>query len=548
MKKKTALFLDLNLGSSSAAVNRFTPARFKPNTELETLQILKRTANDKKLSGIFINTSGFSGGRAYLWELQKAVEICRSSGKKVIAYFDNADLDLYCFLSAADKIVMDEAALLSFLGYSWGRFFVKETLDKLGVGFRELRYLDYKSANETFSRTSISDADREQYGAYLDQIFDLTKNTILKNRPMPGENFETLLKEAVLLSPAEAKSRGLVDVIGREEAIRETIRAMEFGEPEKGSVHFITAGNSAHSLFSLDRKAPSYSPVRARFRAPEIAVVHARGNTDLDQGMNARNIAQIIRRQAERSRVKAMVIRIDSPGGSAVAADYIAEAISEAKKEKPVVVSMGQVAASGGYWAAMTASHISASPYTLTGSIGVIAGWFFDNGFNTKLGLGFDVLTRGEHADLGAGIILPKRDLSENEEEQFRRCLLDLYDGFVKKAAKNRNIKEEELEPLARGRVYSGLHAQSLRLIDSLGGYNDALETARRLAEIPAARKIRIREYPKTKFLENMAARFLSPARISLNGYDLTAGPWGDLYYRLSHNGRALPVLPLIWD
>jgi protease-4 len=359
----------------------------------------------------------------------------------------------------------------------------------------------------------------------------------------------------------------LVDALGRREAVIETIKALEFGNVEEskksGEVFFIST-NPGISLFSLNRKAPGYSSGRVRkIRAPEIAVVHARGNTDLDQGMGARNIAKTIRELAERYRVKALVVRIDSPGGSAVAADYIAEAIQEVKEEIPVVVSLGQVAASGGYWASMYASHITSSPYTLTGSIGVIGGWFFDKGLNAKLGLGIESLNRGEHADLLTGLILPKRDLCDDEEAQFRRTLLDLYGEFVRKAAKGRNKTTEDLESMAQGRVYSGLHAQQLGLIDSLGGYLDALDTAKKLAEIPASKKVLVREYPKPKFIETITARFFASSLTNMQqsiapGLLAAFAPFGlekneeltrsleDLQYRISKNGQAMPILPLI--
>jgi protease-4 len=570
MKKKTPgtiRYLELNLGNSSGPANRFTSVRLRSDTELETLRILKRAARDKKIQGLFINTSGFSANREYLWELRKALEVCKSSGKKILAYFDNADLDFYCFLSMAHKIIMDKAGTLNFLGYSWGRFFVKESLEKLGVGFRELRYLDYKSANETFSRTSISEADREQYGAYLDEIFNLTKTTIMQNRSLREEDFDALLKEGILLSPGDAKSRALVDALGREDAVKKAIKEIEFGDPgiensspgdkEEGKLIFISAGNPVFSFYNKASKTSRYTGGRAKgFRVPEIAVIHARGTTDLERGMEARAISRLIYQLAEKPRIKALVIRIDSPGGSAVAADFIAAAIQEVKKEIPVVVSLGQVAASGGYWAAMYASHVCVSPYTLTGSIGVISGWFYDKGFNAKLGLGFEALTRGDHADLGAGIILPQRDLSDDEESQFRCCLLDLYGEFVNKAAEARNMKIEDLEPLARGRVYSGLASQGLGLTDSLGGYLEALETARSLSKIPVSRKVRIREYPRPKFCETMMAKIFSSAIIPGRSFhfkmafmgEKTPELWEDLSYRFSCNGHIMPLLPLVLE
>lgn len=555
-------YLELNLGNSGPA-DRFTPGRFRQDTELETLRIIRRACTDKRLDGIFVNTSGFSANREYLWELRIELEKCKTSGKKIAAYFDNADLDLYCMVSAADKIIMDQGGMLSIMGYSWGRFFLKESMEKLGIGFRELRYLHYKSANETFSRTSISDADREQYGLYLDEIFELSKNTVLKNRSISGDDFNSVLKDGIVLSASEAKKRGLADAAGREEAIRRTIELMEFGENEKGEIAFIAAGNPGFSLFNPGQKTPRYMPARAgRFTRSEIAVVHAKGNTDMESGMGARNIARIIRELSGKARIRAIIVRIDSPGGSAVAADFVAAAIRDAKKEIPVVVTMGQTAASGGYWAGMYGSHITASPYTLTGSIGVIAGWFFDRGFNAKLGLGTESLIRGEHADLMTGVILPYRDLSEDEEDQFKNALLDMYADFTGKAAEGRGMKTEAVEKLAQGRVYSGLSALRLNLTDSLGGYMDALDTAKKLAEIPEGKKIRIREYPKPKFIDNIAARLFSSADMasaapllaaSVTAEPVPAGPAfaapalagklrKELNYRISHNGQAMPL------
>ena len=557
-KNKTARYLELNLADNPSA-GRFMPAKFRPDTELEILRVLKRAASDKKIRGIILNTFGFTANQVRLWELQSALGKCKASGKKIIAYFDNADFDLYCLLSLADKIVMDSAGTLNLMGYAWGRLFLKESLEKLGIGFRELRYLDYKSANETFSRTSISDADREQYGAYLDEIFCLTKDTIIRNRNLNEEDFNSFLKEGFLFSPVEAKNRNLVDALGREETIKETIKEMEFEDPAKGKLQFIAAGNPGFSV--LGQKQSGYKPVRTRNPwAPEIAIVNAKGISDMEQGMKARTTSALIRELSKKSKIKALIVRIDSPGGSAVAADFIRSAIEETKKKIPVVVSMGELAASGGYWASMNASHIFASPYTLTGSIGVIAGWFFDKGLNARLGFGYEAMTRGEHADLNTGVILPNRDLSEEEELRFRRCILDLYDEFVKKAAEGRNMKSEDMEALARGKVYSGLAAQRLGLIDSLGGFLEALETALKLAEIPGDKKIRIREYPKPDFYQKLAARLgasiSSSAQIagfgnihgleSVSGYNRIRELWEDLNYRISHKGEAMPILPLI--
>jgi protease-4 len=224
------------------------------------------------------------------------------------------------------------------------------------------------------------------------------------------------------------------------------------------------------------------------------------------------------------------------------------------KKEKPVVVSMGSVAASGGYWASMYSGHITASPYTLTGSIGVIAGWFFDKGLNGAVGVNIDFLARGEHADLFSGMVIPRRDMNEAEEGTIRKHILDLYAGFVKQAAECRGMTVETLEPLAGGRVYSGQEAVRLGLADSTGGLLDAIETAKSLAKIPGRRKIIVREYPKPTFREALMTWLFAaiPPESALGDLGNIAGrlflprkDWEDLRFRLSRGGQALAILPL---
>jgi protease-4 len=277
----------------------------------------------------------------------------------------------------------------------------------------------------------------------------------------------------------------------------------------------------------------------------------------MEQGMAARSLAATIRKISENRRVKAIVLRINSPGGSAEAADYIAEAVRHAQKKMPVVVSMGQVAASGGYWAAMYANEILASPYTLTGSIGVIGNWFYDKGLNEKLGFTVDMLQRGNHSDLGTGVILPHRDLNADEEERYRQLLMDMYEEFTAKVAVGRKMEIEQVEALAQGRVYSGTGALNAGLIDKIGGLSDAVTVARDLANIPAGKKIAFQEYPKPKFLERMLGRLpTSSVFAPQSGGLVTDGSAlldllipehtrSDLLYRMANNGRVMPLLPV---
>jgi protease-4 len=554
------VYLELNL-NNRAIQNQLRASRSRPSLEL--FRAIEKAANDKRIRGIILNVSGFDADQEYLWEIRNALQEFKSKGKKICAFISSADLDTYCLASVADKIVMDEQGSLNLLGYAWGRAYTKNALEKLGVGVRELRYMEYKSAVETFTRNSMSDADRRQYGEYLNDVFAVTKETVLKARSISSEEFDSLLNNDFLYSPKNALQRGLVDKVGREKAVAETLEEMEGAEVN--SLYIF--GDVDSSLMDSKFQYKAGTAGGLFNKPPVIAIVYANGQTDMEQGMAARVIARTIREVSKKRRVKAIVLRINSPGGSAEAADYVAEAVKQAKERVPVVVSMGQVAASGGYWAAMYASKIVASPHTLTGSIGVIGSWFYDKGLNNKLGLSVDTLKMGDHADLMTGVILPHRDLTNAEEERYRRFILDMYGDFTAKVAVGRNMELEKVEALAQGRIYSGTSALNAGLIDSIGGLADAVRIARDLAGIPEGSKVQYNEFPKPTFWEKMltrlpatsvfgaggvakaaaSARGSASARLpsSLLDVIIPAPLLEDLLYRISHNGQVMPILPM---
>ncbi|GHV93805.1 signal peptide peptidase SppA [Spirochaetia bacterium] len=553
------IYLELNL-NNQAIQRRVLPAQ--PRPALEVFRVIERASQDKRIRGIILNISAFDTSRENLWELRTALEQFKSQGKKICAFISAADLDLYCLATVADKIVMDEQGTLSLMGYAWGRGYAQHALEKLGIGARELRYLEYKSAAETFTRDAISEADRRQYGEWLEDVFTLTRDTLMKARSWSGEEFDAILNREFLYSARSALERKLVDRTGRKSAVEEAIKEIEGAEVK----HFVLYGDSDSSL--TDSKA-FYGPGTAGglfSKPPVIAVIYANGQTDMERGMAARSLARTIQEVSERKRVRAIVIRINSPGGSAEAADYIAEAVKSAKERISVVVSMGSVAASGGYWAGMYASHITASPYTLTGSIGVIGSWFYDKGLNNKLGLTVDTLQRGEHADLMTGIVLPRRDLNPVEEVRYRGYILDMYGDFVAKVASGRNMDIGRVEAAAQGRVFSGIGALNAGLIDSIGGFSDAIRIARDLAGIPENKKVLYSEYPKPRFIDRLLNRLpilsaiLSPTSSmpasGSSGETLSAAAFladlflpmpllADLRYRLERNGQVMPILPL---
>jgi protease-4 len=216
---------------------------------------------------------------------------------------------------------------------------------------------------------------------------------------------------------------------------------------------------------------------------------------------------------------------------------------------------MGSVAASGGYWISMNASHITASPFTLTGSIGVIGSWFFENGLNSKLGLTSDFIQYGDHADLMSGIILPRRDLSPREEERYKGYILDLYGDFTARVAKSRNMEIDKVESIAQGRVFSGVKALENGLIDSIGGLGDAIRIAKDLAKISEKKKVLYDEYPKPKLMDKVIARMLESRAAADGGITVPDMYITDMFfpmqlleelrYRIAHNGQVMPILPI---
>jgi protease-4 len=552
------MFLELNLNSPAV---QGVMRSVRPRPDLEKFRVIERAGKDKRISGIILNVSSYRESRETVWELRNALEKFKSTGKKVIVFISSADLDLYCLATVADKIVMDDLGILTLMGYSWGRPYLRRSLEKLGVGARELRYLEFKSASETFTRDSLSDADRRQYGEVLDDIAVLTRSAVTKARSLSEETYDSIINNEFMFSAKGAMERGLVDRAGRKEAVIEA--AKEISGSSKNN--FVLYGDEDSSLTESKFRYGPGKPGWFFPRPPIIAVINASGNTDMDRGIAARSLAQTIKEVSEKRRVKAIVLRISSPGGSAEAADYVAEAIKTAKQRLPVVVSMGDVAASGGYWISMTASHIIASPVTLTGSIGVIGTWFYDNGLNNKLGVTADFIQRGEHADLMSGFLLPHRDLSTAEEARYKDYILDMYAGFTAKVAENRKMEIERVEALAQGRVYSGLGALKAGLIDSIGGLDDAVRIARELAGIPEDKEVVYSEYPKPKFFDKMLDRLLVTAFVSgkaknpanapplaetVAGFFIPAPPLAgplleDIRYRISNNGAAMPIVPL---
>jgi protease IV len=504
-------------------------------TLASVLESIEAARTDETVGGIAINMSGMQAGRSMLWEIRRKLSEFRASGKKVVVFMDRADLDDYHFASVADRIVMDPLGQLVLHGYAMGRTFYRGTLEKLGIAYDEWRYFTYKSASEVFSRDSMSAPDREQRQKLVDDAYALAKQEICASGRMTPDGFERIVNTEVLLSPAEARAQGLVDSLGRWEDVDGVVRALE------GASRPMT-GQGQLEHFNLPHDNRWGEP-------PRIALIYALGACDMDEGIRARSLVKNVQAAVEDARVKAIVLRVDSPGGDAMASDYIAAALRKAKGKKPVIVSQGSVAASGGYWLSMYGDTIVANPGTITGSVGVIGGWFYNAGFKEKLGMSTDHVQAGSHADLGFGFALPfigagipDRNLTPEEREKAGTWIKDLYAEFVGKVAEGRSMDRKTIDSIGQGRVWSGSDGVKNGLVDVLGGIDTALKIAREAAGIGAGEEVTVVEAPQLGLFD-LGRLMPSPFGVNLS---VEANPAVEqLLFRLRHNGEVMPIVPL---
>jgi len=502
----------------------------KGNTLIEMLETIEIAKNDPTISGIAINTSGLLINSEMAWELREKLKDFKEKGKRVVIYLDDAELKDYHLASVADKIILDPQGSIKLTGILIGKMYYKGALDKMGIGVDEWRLFKYKSATEVLSRDRMSDADREQLTAIAEDRYNTIKKDVCTERKFTPEEFDDLINKNCYFLPKEALEKKLIDAIGRWDEIKEFIKDLE------GKEKFLCSRGGL-SYYQLPRD--NYWGER-----PKIAIIYALGECAMDTGIRARSLVKDIERVTQRKDVKAVVFRVDSPGGSALASDIVTEALKKCRKKKPVIVSQGSVAGSGGYWLSMFGDKIVSSPITVTGSIGVIGLWLYNQGLKEKLGFSTDRVKVGEHADLGFGFVfpfigqLPDRNLTEEERDKMKFSIEALYKDFLEKVSEGRNMKVEEVEKIARGRVWSGSRAKELGLIDTIGGLETAITIAREEAKIPRDEEITILELPEAKLLP---PELFQPRLIGIEDNYMEFIRYLKLY--AEHNGMAMPMM-----
>lgn len=459
---------------------------------------LHQAARDKSIRGVLLRIEGVEIGWARLNELQSAIAEVRASGKPVWASMDDAGNKDYLLATACDRILMPESGTLMLTGLQAEVTFYKNLFDKLDIKADMLRVGAFKSAAEPYTRTEMSDEFREEMEVILDDYYASMVNQISMARKLSDESVKGIIDEG-LISVPRAKELGLIDNVAYEDQlvtliaggdgsldvrIREDYRKKQMStELDIFSLMELLAGGSSDS--------GSTRPRIAVLRL-EGAIVSGSDPMSLfsESSINSDKIVPLIHKLAADDNVKAIVLRVDSPGGSALASDLIWRALEASGK--PIIASMSDTAASGGYYISMGADTIFAEPGTLTGSIGVIGGKIAFDGLLKKVGVTTSVIRRGKNS----GVMSITESFSDSEREAMQQMLNQTYEQFTRKAAAGRKMDHAALEALARGRVYTGRQAKEIGLVDELGTLADAIAHARKLVGDEAG-KLELEDLPR---------------------------------------------------
>ncbi len=471
------------------------------------VQRIDAAAADKDVAAVWLKIEDLAIGRGKIYELRAAIARVRKAKKPVYAELTTADASAYLIAGSCDQIVMPPSGMLIIPGVRAEVTFFKGLLDKLGLKFEALQMGKYKGAAEPLTRSAMSEPLRESLTALLDDMYDDLVLTLAADRKMQDYKVKTLLDQG-LFTAAAAKKAGLIDDVlyadQLQDAIEKFLKADEVEVVASYRKKRIDADFSGISgMMKLFGMFLGDKPSQAPGQKQKIAVVYAVGpimegksRSDMfgdSSYVGSTTIVAALRKAADDDKVAAVVLRVDSPGGSATASDLIWRETVRIKK--PVVASMGDVAGSGGYYIAMGAKKIIAAPGTLTGSIGVIGGKLVTGGLYGKLGITTEVISRGANS----GAISSTQPFTPEERKAWTELLEETYRQFVGKAAEGRKMPFEKLDELAQGRVYTGRMAQKLGLVDSLGTLEDAIAAAKTAAGLKADAEVDLMVLPEPR-------------------------------------------------
>lgn len=453
----------------------------------QALQALEKAAKNDKIEGIYMEGGILSAYPAEVQELRQALLKFKKSGKWIIAYADTYSRSAYYLCSVADKVYLNPIGMLDWSGLSSNPMFFTGLMKKLGIKMQVFKVGTYKSAVEPYIAEQMSDANREQVSSYQQSIWNNMLKDVAKSRKTTAEALNSLADSLTILSGPEASVKGgLVDKLCYQDEVKKILKNKAKMDEDE-SLRFVSISDVALSEELNDKVGD------------EIAVYYAYGEIKEDitggfaqeSAITSKQMTKDLQELREDDDVKAVVLRVNSPGGSAYASEQIWREVQLLSKEKPVIVSMGALAASGGYYISCGANKIFAEPTTLTGSIGIF-GMIPDATelLTDKLGLSFDVVKTNAHSDFGA----MGRPLNESECRLMQAYINQGYELFTGRVAQGRKISQDSVKAVAEGRVWTGEQAMKIGLVDKLGNLNDAIAAAAKAAKIE---KYSVGRYPE---------------------------------------------------
>jgi protease IV len=453
----------------------------------DLLANIEKAKNDANIVGIYLNGGSLSGGFASFKEIRNALIDFKKSGKFIVAYADNYSQKDYYLVSVANKILINPQGMLELKGLSAQTMFFKNTLDKLGIEMQIVKVGTYKSAVEPLITTKMSDANREQVTVYMGSIWKTFLTEVSAARKISAEKLNAYADEMLMFQPTEkAKQYGLADGLVYADEADSILKTFVKGLEKDKEVTLVK-----HSAMT---KLPDTS----KYDKNKVAVIYAVGEiTDAaGEGIVAKDLVKTINDVAKDSAVKAVVLRVSSPGGSAYASEQIWHALNKLKAKKTLIVSMGDYAASGGYYISCMADKIVAQPNTITGSIGIFGVIPNISGLNEKLGLTYDGVKTNKMSDA----ITVNRKFTPEERDLMQNYVNRGYELFVKRCADGRKMKTEQIKAIAEGRVWTGEDAIKIGLVDKIGGLNDAIALAVTKAKL---KTYNVSEYPEKETFES---------------------------------------------
>lgn len=468
-----------------AGIPIFGPAGEKPIGLAQLRQAISNAKDDPKIKGIFITMNFPQMGYSMIDEVRKSLQDFKSGGKWVVAYSEGMSESAYYLATAADKVYLHPEGDLEFNGIAVDITFFKRLFDKLDIKPEVFRVGEFKSAVEPFILEKMSDANRLQLTELIESIYDHVLTRISESRQIPKETLREISDKMLVRNPDLAIQYKLVDSLMYRDQVNSELKR-RLGITGKENVKFVKYGKYKRS-FSTYKDTKN-----------EVAVIVAEG-TIMPGKANAgqaivgsETFSEDLKKARENDEVKAVVIRINSPGGSSLASDIMWREVVLTAKVKPVIASMSDYAASGGYYLAMGCDTIVAQPHTITGSIGVFSVLYDASGFlNNKIGLTSEEVKTGEIGEL----ITINRPLTEVEKDIWQKRTEEVYETFTAKAAEGRDMTQDNIKKVASGRVWTGVQAKERGLVDVLGSFNDAVTIAANAAGLKEDYKVKF--YPK---------------------------------------------------